>query len=258
MNFLTVLFPSEDKPGFGSILAGVLPYFLRPKPRGSQREVFLSLDTIRAQSELWHERHGSQYIAFTFSAIALAAKLVQIDGEANEAEVTAFYSHFPMPGGNQERGAELFYEAYIDTADTRLYAKKITSFYPDNKPLYIQLVQALIKLAFADAPMNTLEYTLIRKITVIFDISDAEFKQLLREYIIPSGSDPYALLGTRRRSTHDQIRKAYRDAIRDCHPDIFGRYDLPQEVKSVMVEKFKRLTNAYEAIRKFRQFDVQA
>lgn len=256
MNFLTLFFPLAGKAGWNGTITGVLPYFLKLKSKEEKKLVeVLSLDAMRTQSRVWQEKYGSQYITFTFSAIALAARVVQADGEANEAEAKAFYDYFPMPGGSKEKGADLFYEAYVDTADTRLYAKKITGFYPGDKKLYLQLLQALIKLAFADAPMNTQEYALIRKIAVIFEVTDEECKSLLREYLIPQGSDPYTLLGTKRRAAHDEIKRAYRDSIKDCHPDTFGRYDLPPEVKSVMIEKFKRLTNAYEAICKFRKFE---
>lgn len=256
MSFLTLFFPSADRPGLGGTLAGALPYFFKLKSKEEKgfAEV-LSLDASRTQSRVWQEKYGSQYITFTFSAIALAARLVHIDGEANEAEVKAFYDHFPMPGGSKEKGADLFYEAYIDTADSAVYAKKITGFYPSNQTLYKQVLTALIRLAFADAPVNREEYALLRKVAVIFDINEEEFKQLLREYIIPQGSDPYSLLGAKPRATHDDIKRAYRDVIKACHPDSFVQYDLPQEVKSIMIEKFKRLTNAYEAICKFRKFE---
>lgn len=254
MGIFASFFPILGKIGWEGSFAETLPYFFRLKPEVKSEAVLVSLDTIRTQDQQWQQKYGSQYITFTFSSIALAAKLIHIDGEATKAEIEAFYQYFPMPGGSKDRGAELFYQAYLDTADTRLYAQKIVNFYPGKKGFYTQLIQALIQLAFADAPMNNQEYTLIRKIAAIFEITEAEFNALLRQHIMPKGSDPYALLGTKRRITHDDIKKAYREIIKDCHPDTFGRYDLAPEIKSLLIEKFKRLTNAYEAICKFRKF----
>lgn len=256
MSFLTLLAPPAEKPRWSNTLAEAFPYFFKAKRHEPGDQELMSLEAIKSQSQVRQEEYGTQYIAFTFSAIALAAKLVQIDGEAKKEEIEAFYTYFPMPGGSREKGANLFYEAYMDTADTRLYAKKITGFYPGNTGLYIQLLQALIKLAFADAPMNNQEYALIRKIASIFGLDEEAYKNLLRAEIIPHSSDPYVLLGARRKASHSDVKKAYREIIRECHPDTFARFaNLAPEVKTIMVEKFKRLTNAYEAICKYRKFE---
>jgi molecular chaperone DnaJ len=65
-------------------------------------------------------------------------------------------------------------------------------------------------------------------------------------------SDHYATLGVARSATDDEIKRAYRDLARRCHPD--SNHDDPEAE-----ERFKEITAAYEVLRdpeRRRRYDV--
>ncbi len=58
-------------------------------------------------------------------------------------------------------------------------------------------------------------------------------------------NDPYSVLGVRRDSSDEEIKKAYRDLARKYHPD---RYTNSPDLAEVANEKMKEINAAYEAI----------
>ena len=62
-------------------------------------------------------------------------------------------------------------------------------------------------------------------------------------------TDPYSILGVRRDSTDDEIKKAYRELAKKYHPD---NYQDPA-LAELAAEKMKQINEAYDTIQKERQ-----
>ena len=230
----------------------LLSHFIHPGQEDSLKlEAFA---TFHQPVSLEKKVSGTRSITYTFSLIALAAKLAKIDGLVTKEEVDAFYRYFPMPAGGKAHAAELFYEAHDDPADSRLYARKIVTFYGDDQAVLLEVLLSLIKLATADVPMNVSEFRLLKKIADTLLFSDEEFSSVLREYFLPPSTSPYTLLGIEKQAKADAVKQAYRRAAREYHPDMLQQYDIPKEILVLMQENFNRLTIAYDMICKKRKF----
>jgi curved DNA-binding protein CbpA len=57
----------------------------------------------------------------------------------------------------------------------------------------------------------------------------------------------YDILGVTKSASHEEIRKAYRDLAKQCHPDRLSA--LPVDQQQALTEKMKRVTNAYTTLK---------
>jgi DnaJ-domain-containing protein 1 len=64
----------------------------------------------------------------------------------------------------------------------------------------------------------------------------------------PAAPDPWATLGLKRGASQDAIRKAYRDLVKQYHPDRVA--GMPKEFQSIATEKTREIRGAYEALRR--------
>ena len=62
-----------------------------------------------------------------------------------------------------------------------------------------------------------------------------------------SENDYYALLGVTRDAAHNDIRKAFHERVRGCHPDLVANLD--EDLKRLAEEKMVQLNEAYAVLR---------
>jgi curved DNA-binding protein CbpA len=67
--------------------------------------------------------------------------------------------------------------------------------------------------------------------------------------------DPYELLVVSYGVSYVDLKKAYRKAIMECHPDKFAGENVMQELKDVAAEQFGYYTQAFEAIKLKKGFN---
>ena len=63
---------------------------------------------------------------------------------------------------------------------------------------------------------------------------------------------PYEILKCNPSDSDDQIKRQYRRLVQEYHPDRIASLDLPQEFNQLAHDKFREITQAYEAIKKER------
>ena len=244
------LFPERKRKHLADMLEDILPYFFK-MGSGKQKKQDTSKTLGAGFSQYDFSRTAD--IPFVFSSVALAVKLAKIDSHISKEEITAFYKFFPLPKNDKEIAAELFYEAYKDTADSRSYAQKIVTLYGDDTALLLEVLIALLHLATSDGPINVEEWQFLKKIAQIFDINETALNTVLRWFILPKTTNHYALLGCTKHTNRAEIKKRYRKAVRDCHPDAIAGHAIPREIVNLMTEKFSLLAEAYEAVNKQRK-----
>ncbi|MBS1233972.1 MAG: djlA, partial [Bacteroidetes bacterium] len=98
----------------------------------------------------------------------------------------------------------------------------------------------------------------VREINVFYSIaasigiSENDFRSI-RSMYTPSVYWAYEVLGIKQDATPEQVKKAYRQLALKNHPDRVSY--LGEEIRKKANEKFTKINEAYEAIKKEKNFN---
>lgn len=113
----------------------------------------------------------------------------------------------------------------------------------------LQLMHLVFGIALADGTVSTDEITRIEQVGNDLGISQADIHSLRGMFMKNTGW-AYEVLEVNRESTNDEIKKAYRQLALKNHPDKVAY--LGEEVYKKAQEKFQKINEAYESIKKER------
>jgi DnaJ like chaperone protein len=101
----------------------------------------------------------------------------------------------------------------------------------------------------ADGSPNPSEITLIERISGNLGISSGDFLSI-KNMFVPETDSSYKILEVERTSTNEEVKKAYRKMAMKYHPDKVSH--LGEDYKKAADEKFKKVNEAYEKVKKER------
>jgi DnaJ like chaperone protein len=113
------------------------------------------------------------------------------------------------------------------------------------------LVQYLFGIAQADGNVSKVELSVIERIAIMLKIPISEFEQL-KSMFWKDASNSYRILGVDPSATNEEIKKAYRKMAVAHHPDKYAQ--MGEEHQKAANEKFQKIQDAYETIKKDRDF----
>ena len=113
----------------------------------------------------------------------------------------------------------------------------------------LQLIHLLYGLALADGSLADAEMSQIEDIASTLGIQEADISSI-RNMFVPSTEWAYQVLEVQRSVSDDELKKAYRRLALKNHPDKVAY--LGEEIRKKAEEKFQRVTQAYEAVKKER------
>lgn len=120
----------------------------------------------------------------------------------------------------------------------------------------VSLFSVLVSLSFRSARSFRVKERL-RAIGKMLDISDYEINSLLGYYESYTerggsfgGENPYAVLGLAENASDEDVKKRYKDLVKETHPDKLRH--MPENIRKKSEERFKAINEAYSRIRKER------
>jgi DnaJ like chaperone protein len=118
----------------------------------------------------------------------------------------------------------------------------------------LQLLHYLFGIAYADGSLSAAEKSVLNRISVLLEISQQDFITMGAMFggTTASNNRAYEILGIERNSTEDDIKKAYRQMALKYHPDKVTH--LGEDVRKSAEEKFKKIQEAYETVKKEKGF----
>lgn len=186
-------------------------------------------------------------VAALLTMVARADRNLQPTEARTIAEI--FKDHFHIRQDGLADVRESMKKAAREMPDVKTIAatlKKMTS--PEERVWILTLAW---RVALADGPANYSERTCIASAGAVLGVSEFQQQSLASEYLHPKNQN-YDVLGINPAASVDLIRRAYKQMARDNHPD---RVSHLGEFKARQAnEKFARITQAYDAIRKERGF----
>ena len=187
-------------------------------------------------------------VGFTIAVIALGAKMAKADGQVTKNEVTAFREVFAIPAAEEANAARVFNLARQDVAGFDLYAGKIAAMFGPGNSALVDLMEGLFHIALADGDYHPHEDAFLREVAGIFGIGAPCFRSLVARFVPDAVPDPYDVLGVAHDAPIDQVRAAWRQAVRDNHPDRLVSRGLPEEAIRLAENRMAAINRAWDEI----------
>jgi len=191
-------------------------------------------------------------VAFTIAVIALSAKMAKADGLVTRDEVTAFREVFRISPADEEGAARVFNLARQDTAGFEEYAVRIKRMFGSGRETLHDLMEGLFHIAMADGEYHPNEDEFLERVAGIFEIGGAEFRALRSRCVQDAEPDPYSILGASPDMDHDEIRRKWRQKVRECHPDSMQARGVPEEAIKLAQRRMADINRAWEEINRSR------
>ena len=187
-------------------------------------------------------------VAFTIAVIALGAKMAKADGLVTRDEVTAFRQVFQIPAEEEENAARVFNMARQDVTGFEAYAGKVAAMFGDGSPVLIDLLEGLFFIAIADGEYHPNEDAFLHEVARIFGVGEPCFRSLRGRFVPDAPQDPYDVLGVTPETPVEEIRAAWRQAVRETHPDRMLARGVPEEAVKLAERRLVAINRAWEEI----------
>ena len=188
-------------------------------------------------------------VAFTMALIALSAKMAKADGIVTAEEVQAFRRVVEVPAGEERNVERLFDLAQRDIAGFESHAARIAAIARGDRVFLEDVLEGLFLIAAADSFVHEREMAFLERVGEIFEIDARRFEAIAAGFVRRRGPDPYRVLGVSREAEDGEVKKAWRKAVAECHPDRHFAHGLPPEAIAILTDRLAALNGAWEAVR---------
>ena len=182
--------------------------------------------------------------------LVLSASVIKADGRVLKAELDYLKDFFNRQFGNRFTVHHLQYlKEVLERPSIDIVQICSQLRYQTTEEVRIQLIHYLFGIAKADSTVSDYEMDAIYRISRQLHISEADFQSVKNMFYHNPQSD-YLILGIDENATDEQVKKAYRQMAIKFHPDKVQ--NMGEEVKKAATEKFQKVQEAYENIKKAR------
>ena len=187
--------------------------------------------------------------AFGASLLVLIAAVMKADGKVVKSELD-YVKQFFLRQFGKDSAAEASM-MLKDILKRNIPVRDVCSQISRNMDYSsrLQLLQLLYNVSLADGNVHTSEVQLIDAIAGYLGISSSDLLSI-KNMFIPETDSSYKILEIDRSASNDEVKKAYRRMAMKYHPDKVSH--IGEEFKKTADEKFKKVNEAYEKIKKER------
>jgi DnaJ like chaperone protein len=187
--------------------------------------------------------------AFGVSLLVLIAAVMKADGKVVKSELDYVKQFFVRQFGNESaaEASRMLRDLLKQEIPLRDVCLQINGNMDYSSRL--QLLHLLFGVSMADGDPNQSEISIIEKISGYLGISSTDFLSI-KNMFVPETDSAYKILEIQRSATDEEVKKAYRKMAMKYHPDKVNH--LGEDYKKAADEKFKKVNEAYEKIKKGR------
>ncbi len=193
---------------------------------------------------------GTQSGDFEISLLILSAIVIKADGKVDQRELDFVRRHFVRMFGTQRANQSFkLFRNVIDRGDmsTRQVCLQIRQHM--DHPSRLQLIHFLYGVAKADGQVTDPEVREIEKIGHYLNINPRDLASI-RAMFYEEADKWYKILEINPSASNDEVKRSYRKMAMKYHPDKLQHLD--EELQGGAREKFQKVQEAYEAIKKER------
>lgn len=229
---------------FGGPLGGVLGFALGAMFDASS----ITVQSVNGEGPPMNAPHQGD---FAVSLLVLSAAVMKSDGKTLKSELD-YVRNFLVHQFGEEKAQQqilMLKEILKQEIPLRDVCLQIKQYMPHAERL--QLIHYLFGISKADGHVHDDELAMISSIAGYLGVNTADFNSLKAMYFKDTTSD-YKILEVEPGVTDEEVRKAYRKMAVKFHPDKVAA--LGDEVQHAAKEKFQKVQEAYENIKKKRGF----
>lgn len=187
-------------------------------------------------------------VAFAIAVIALGAKMAKADGQVTRDEVSAFREVFHIPPEEEANAARVFNLARQDVAGFEDYARRVGAMFGTGHGALCDLLEGLFHIAVADGEYHPAEDDFLHRVAEAFGIDERQFRAIRTRFVPDAEPDPWDVLGVAPDTSLEEIRTAWRQIVRDTHPDRLAARGVPEEAVRMAEKRLIAANRAWEAI----------
>lgn len=186
---------------------------------------------------------------FGMSLLVLVAAVMKADGKVVKSELDYVKQFFVSQFGKESAKQALLMlkdilKQEIPVRDVSLQIGRNMDY-----SSRLQLLHLLFNVSLADARIDPSELDIIEKISGYLGVASADFLSI-KNMFIPETDSSYKILEIDPSLTNEDVKKAYRRMAMKYHPDKVNH--LGDDFRKTAEEKFKKVNEAYEKIKKER------
>jgi DnaJ like chaperone protein len=186
---------------------------------------------------------------FGMSLLVLVAAVMKADGKIVKSELDFVKQFFVKQFGQESAKQALLMlkdilKQEIPVRDVCLQIKGNMDY-----SSRLQLLHLLFNLSLADSVIHSSEIAIIEKISAFMGVASSDFLSI-KNMFIPETDSSYKILEIDQSSSNEEVKKAYRRMAMKYHPDKVSH--LGEEIRKSADEKFTRVNEAYEKIKRER------
>lgn len=233
---------------FSAIFCAVLGHDLEERWKRSQTG-------SRRRRPAYGPSRGPGTLVFLASAGAMFAKMAKADGAVTQDEIESVERAFARLGFDpaaRRYAVNAFRKAKDDEHTIYEYAREFARAVPSVEVREV-FYGLLWDLARADGSVSPEERSILRGIPAALGIR-GEWYAFYDEPEAPRDTlaEAYATLGVSERASDADVRRAYREMAKKCHPDALRAQGLPDEMVGKATERMKAVNAAWGAIKAAR------
>jgi len=186
---------------------------------------------------------------FAVSLLVLIAAVMKADNKVLTSELDYVKQYFVLNFGRDsaQEAMVMLRDILKQTIPVRDVSSQIKNKL--DYPSRLQLIHFLFGIAYSDQKVSPEEVTVIRTIAGYMGITESDIGSIQSMFYADIDS-AYKVLEIDRNVTDDEVKKAYRRMAVKYHPDKVSY--LGEEFRKTANEKFQKVNEAYEKIKKER------
>ena len=236
---------------WGSLIGGMVGFSLGG-PFGMLLGSLLGGKISRARSARNIGGFAQPQQVFALSLIVLSAKLSKADGNVSREELVAVKDKLKIPENEIDQVGKIFNKAKEESTGYEPYAKQIAQIYRGNLNVLEEVINILFYIAEADGDISASELVMIKNISKIFGLTEAQFSGIRESRKDSDKLNPYVVLESNPNDDLQSIRKNYLKLSKENHPDLLLSKGVPQEVIDESKKKMRAINLAWDQIQKLK------
>lgn len=189
---------------------------------------------------------------FMVSLVVLTAAVMKADGRVTQAELNYVKQFFVRQFGVEAAtdGIRMLRDVLKQQIPVYEVSRQIGQML--NYSSRLQLVDYLFGIVSTKGSVLPSELRLIETIANYMGVNGTDFNSIKSMFVKQDADSAYKILGISPTATDDEVKKAYRKMAVENHPDKVAY--LGEDVQRAAKEKFQKINEAYETIKKQRGF----